>query len=443
MSFKIRNQLGGKKMGIKKISVLMLVLFAMVLATSSAFALTASSLTVRMDDRVLNPSITTDISGFDKNEEFEIVVEFALNGTAGQVFEDVQIEARVRGYDQRDLIEDITSAFNVIEGTTYSKKLDLKLPVRMDDGLYKLRVTISDAFGDEIYQTYDLRVVSDSHGVWIKDVVLSPENEVQAGRALLATVRVKNIGDNDEDEGVRVKVSIPSLGISATDYIDEIEADETVTSEELYMRVPQCADLGEHKVLVEVLFHDGDDMVYETTDINVVGGELCEANIPVVPIDATPVIIAGVDVQNAVAGAGGAIYPITVTNTGSSAKTFTLITDVESWATVRVSPSNVLIVQAGETKTAYVYLSAHEDAPLGQNIFAVTVKAGSNAVEQFTLTANVVPGDEVQEESWNSVRRTLEIGLVVLVIILVILGLVIGLKKMRKDDGDDDAQTYY
>ena len=320
----------------------------------------------------------------------------------------------------------------------------------MDDKSYKLRITITDAFGSEVYYSYDLDVDSDSHGMWIKDIVLSPENEVQAGRALLATVRVKNIGDKDENEGIRIKVSVPSLGLSATDYIDEIKADESVTSEELYMRIPQCAELGMHDVKVEVTYNDGDYVETEYASINVVGGELCPATNPVTPVETEdPVIVAGVDVQNVVAGAGGAIYPITITNTASVSKTFTLISDVESsWATVRVSPSNVLVVEPGQTETAYVYLSAKKDALLGQNIFAVTVKSGSNAVKQFTLTANVVPKDNAvksnSNKDWSSVRTTLEIGLVILVIILVILGLVIGLKKMKKEDNEgDDAQTYY
>jgi hypothetical protein len=440
------------KMNLKLFSVLALAIFTMVLVASSAFALDANYLRVEMDDRTLDPSVTNDVSAFEKNDEFEVIVDFSLAGTDNmtdeEIFENVQVEARIRGYDQNDMIDDISDAFNVVEDTKYSEKLTLKLPVRMDDGLYKLRVTISDAYGEEVYQTYNLRVASDSHGIWIKDIVMSPENEVQAGRALLTTVRVKNIGDNDEDEGVRIKVSIPSLGVSATDYIDEIDADESVTSEELYMRIPQCADLGEHNVYVEVTYHDGDDVEEETTSIYVVGGELCEANQPSEPVDNTPVVTAGVDVQNVVAGSGGAIYPVTVTNTASTAKTYTVTADVESWATVRVSPSNVLVVEPGATETVYVYVSAKEDATPGQNLFAVTVKSGSEIVEQFALTANVVAGetvaDDADDDSWNSVKRTLEIGLIVLVIILVILGFVIGLKRMRKDDDEgDEAQTYY
>ena len=118
--------------------------------------------------------------------------------------------------------------------------------------------------------------------------------------------------------------------------------------------------------------------------------------------------------------------------------------DVDQWASARVTPSNVFVVPGGQSKTAYVYVTANDNALEGQNIFAVSVKEGKNIVEQFTLTANVVPAESADEGSWDSVKRSLEIGLVVLVIILVILGLIIGLNKLRKgDDEDDEAQTYY
>ena len=430
-------------MNIKKFSMFAIVAVMLVFFAASALALTANDLTVKMDDRVLSETSTNNVASFEKNEEFPVVVLFELAGDEGEVFEDVQVEARIRGYDQKDLIEDITNAFDVVANVQYKKTLDLKLPVRMDPNeQYRLRISIVDGNGDEITETYTLLVESDAHAIWIKDIVLSPENEVQAGRALLATVRLKNIGNEDEDEGIRVKVSIPELGLSATDYIDSLDEDESVTSEELYMRIPTCPKLGTYDVFVEVTYQDGDETETAVTSIDVVGSDLCEVPTQT-PVDTEPSITAGVDVQNVVPGQGGAIYPITVTNNANTAKTFTIMTEAENWATIRVSPSNVLIVEPGQTETAYVYVSAHEDALVGQNLFAVTVKAGNNVVEQFTLTANVVPGDGVSDDSWDSLRKTLEIGLVVLVIILVILGLVIGLRRMRKDGDDDESQTYY
>jgi hypothetical protein len=66
------------------------------------------------------------------------------------------------------------------------------------------------------------------------------------------------------------------------------------------------------------------------------------------------------------------------------------------------------------------------------------------------LTANVEPAatEEVSEEasSWDSVKKGLEVGLIVLVILLVILGLIIVVNKLRSQDDDEEdekSKTYY
>lgn len=434
------------KLNIKWFGAIFLVFVALLFVVQSTSALEASYFEVEMDGVKLSESGENSMTAFDRNDEFEIMVIFALNGSEDELFRNVQIEARIRGYDYSDLIGDITNSFNVYANTNHYKRLNIKTPVRMDSGLYKLRVTVTDAFGDEVSKTYDLRVVQQESGIWIRDVMLNPAESVQAGRALLASVRLRNLGESDERHGVKVKVSIPGLNAAATDYIDEIRVDESVTSEELYLRIPSCAKPGVYDVVVEVTYKDGDKLLVANKQIEVTAGEFCDES-PTTPVspptqDKTPIITSGAEVQNVMAGLGGAVYPISITNRDTVAKTFTILVDTESWATVRVSPSNVMIVQPGETKTAYVYLSANKDALLGQNLFAVTVKAGT-LTEQFVLVANVVPPEE-NDQSWTSLRGILEIGLVVLVILLVILGLVIGLRRMKKEDNDNDEnQSYY
>ena len=72
------------------------------------------------------------------------------------------------------------------------------------------------------------------------------------------------------------------------------------------------------------------------------------------------------------------------------------------------------------------------------------------------LRANVKPGEAVSDVTtvsavddgnWDSVKRGLEIGLIVLVVLLVILGLIIAVNKIRGNDDDSEdegsEQTYY
>lgn len=426
-----------------KISALFFVLFVSIIMVQGASALQYQSIEVEMDGIKLSESSET-IVAFDRNDEFEVRVIFALNGTEGQVFENVQVEARVRGYRYADSIGDISRAFNVHANTIHHQRLNIKTPIRMDPGAYKLRITVTDAFGKEVSKTYDLRIVEQRSGMWIRDIIFNPSNSVQAGRALLASVRVRNIGEVDQRHGVRVNVEIPELHISATDYIDEIRRDETITSEELYLRIPNCAEPGTYNAVIEIIYEDGDERLVAYKPIDVTKGEFCDVITPEEEPKKEyekPAIVVTTEVHEIMQGVGGAIYPVSIKNKDTSSRTFTLLVDAESWAKVRISPSNTLILQPGETKTAYVYVSAKSDARLGQNLFALTVTS-DKFTEQFTLMANVVESDETT--SWTSLKGVLEIGLVVLVILLVILGLVIGLKKMKKDDKEgDDAQSYY
>ncbi|MBS3103264.1 hypothetical protein J4458_07515, partial [Candidatus Woesearchaeota archaeon] len=110
----------------------------------------------------------------------------------------------------------------------------------------------------------------------IRDVVLSPGEEVKAGRALLASVRIRNRGERDE-EGIKITVSVPELGVSASDFVDELEKDgdddDETTSEELFLRIPDDAETGEYTLVTEVEFDDGDERETYEQVIRVMGAE--------------------------------------------------------------------------------------------------------------------------------------------------------------------------
>ena len=157
----------------------------------------------------------------------------------------------------------------------------------------------------------------------LKDLVLNPDTSVVAGRALLATVRVKNTGERDQ-EGIKIRVSIPDLQVSATDFIDNLDADESTTSEELYLRIPACAKAGTYEVRAAVEFNEGFDVITATKKIDVVESESCPGAVAVK--DKTMIIVSS-DPQNVVAGQAGAVYPITISNAGSSPRVYTLVVD--------------------------------------------------------------------------------------------------------------------
>ncbi|MFH1591735.1 MAG: hypothetical protein ABIC95_07485 [archaeon] len=435
--------------GKNKMSILLLAVVGIfALMAFSTVALPVEMVKVEVDDTTVQQTLNNFVLAKEKGDEIEVQIVFKST----EDLSNVQIEAVMRGYDHDDLIEDITDAFDMKANVTYDKKLNLKLPIRMDKDRYTLRIRVEDRGGETSQFEYHLQIEAENHELYLKDVVFNPEGYVKAGRALLSTVRVKNVGEQDE-EGIKVRVAIPALGVSASDYIDEIEEGESTTSEELYMRIPPCADAGEYDVKVTVEYDDGDETITKLAQITVLEGDACEVPGKQDQKDDEPavektVMAVGVSGQDVVAGAGGTVFPVAVTNQGSSARTYALSVDVPgAWASYQVSPSNVAVVKSGETVTMFVYLSAKDDAPAGENMFSLTLSSDGQILKQVPLKVSVSEGaEESSEFSWDNVTKALQIGLIVLVVLLVILGLIIGFQKLKggdDEDGDESEKTYY
>ena len=392
---------------------------------------------VEVDDTEM---FTSGINTLSLERNSEVEVKVVLKAITD--LEDIQVEAYMRGYDHDDRIEDITDVFDMKANVSYSKKLHLKLAERMDQDLYLLRIRIEGRNGGTKYQDYKIEVDTARHALQIKDIILTPENRVKAGRALLAAVRVKNYGEKDE-EGIKVQVSIPELGVSASDYIDELEADESTTSEEIYLRIPSDAESGVYKVKVQLTYDDGDEKVSKETEIEVEGEEVVTEPVSV----PETVITVGPEEQDVTAGKGGVIYPLTITNRGKESRTYTIsVEGVDEWGTTKISPTNVLVVGSGETKAAYISVAANQGTPEGKRMFGVTISSNSETLKQIPLTANVVSGEEqVPPQGWFGIRRGLEIGLVILVVLLVIIGLIIGFNKLKGSEEEEESEdkTYY
>jgi uncharacterized membrane protein len=435
-------------MNSKKYLGAMMFLIAL-LTVSLVSALPVTIDVVEMDDVDLDPSSTNFIGAFERDGTFDVRVEL----TATAEVNDAQIEVYIRGYDHDDRVEDISKVFDMKEGRTYYEDFSLTLPYRLEKDLYKLRVRVESRDGNSTQETFEIEVEAEEHSMKIKDVVFSPSNAVVAGRSLLTSVRIKSVGMETTEEGVKVGISIPALGLSAVDYIDEVDEDDSVTSEELYLRIPACTKPGTYDSIVTVTYHDGDYQETRNEKITVIQGDLCELNKdPVVPVQPKTIITVGPTSQDVIQGQGGVIYPLTLSNAGSDARTYVIAVDgYADWADVSVSPANIVVLQSGEAKALYVYVSANEDAPVGEHMFSLTVTSGAETLKEFVLKSNVVAGEaEPVTTNWGGVKKVLEIGLVVLVVLLVILGLIIGFSRLKgsDDDFDDDddegkSETYY
>ncbi|MDP7622886.1 MAG: putative S-layer protein [Candidatus Woesearchaeota archaeon] len=424
----------------KKIFSLLTVFLIGVLMSSMAFAAITID-QVKVDGDIVTESSTNFVLDVERGDEINIKVKITGDSSADK--DDVEIEAVLRGFDSSDKIEDITDTFDVKTNVTYIKKLTLPLRGKLDQDRYKLRVRVSDRDSATVEKTYELEIDTKRHDVEIRDIVLSPSTEVKAGRALLGTVFVRNRGEKDED-GVKVVMSIPELGVSATDFIDELEKedddDDTATTEEMFLRIPDNAETGEYTVRIEVFFDDNDKRTTQEATIHVLGQEKAAVK---PKVEEKTIIAVAADKQNAAKGGSEVSYPITITNAGSSSKTYTVSAEGAVWANFRVSPSNVMVIGAGDSKAFTVFVSARETAPTGEGTFTVTVNSGDKVLKQLPLGINVQEG---KATGTAKLKKGLEVGAVVLVILLVIIGLIIGFSKLRdesEDEKEGDKKTYY
>ena len=369
----------------------------------------------------------------ERGNEFEVEVTATALGN----YDDVQMEISLYGI-HNEHITDITGTFDVDNGTTYTKKLTLELPERMDVDQYTLRVRFEDR-AETQQETYELAISSQRNYMTIKDIVFSPGTSVKQGRALLTTVRVKNMGEYDE-EGVKITFEIPELGLSASDYLDEIEVDDSETSEELYVKIPNCAEAKSYTYNVIVEYDDGDEEISESGLIYVTEGDICDMEVEESGMVPTTLVTVGPAVQDLVQGES-VIYPVTLTNGGSVAKSYTVVVDgVDNWGEYSLDPAASVVLQPGESKAIYVYVAANKDAAEGEHVFTLSINSGTLTLKQVALKANVLDGEDGL--SW---KKVLEVGLVVLVVVLIILALIVAFNRLKgKDDEDENSgETYY
>src|SRR3989344_177328 len=373
----------------------------------------------------------------EEGEDLDIKVTLRNQGPVDA--KGIEVLARISGYEYSDSeeLQDTTGLFDVKAGTRKSVKLNVPVPTDLTNGENALRIFVLDRNSQPIQISFPLEVESPRHSVNIEDVTFSPGNTVKAGRSLLANVLVENFGDRTEED-VKVTVAIPELGLSASEFIDEIKADdsESVSGDfngGLMLNIPADAAAREYDVVVTAQYKDLKETVKKAFKLTVVGNEQF-ANVDKL------VLAVGPETQTVAVGAA-ASYGIALTNAGSASKAYTLKAVTGDWASASLSES-LVVLEPGKNAVVYVDVKVPNDAPTGAHAASVSVMSGNEVLETVTLNANVVDAkaNSAGRDS-GSLRNGLEIALIVLVVLLVIIGLIVGFSRLRKDDEDD--QTYY
>ncbi len=417
-------------------ALVVLSFFLVASASASPIPVEVKSMEVNGNDVDFNDNgdLVTEVTDFEEGDSLEVEVGLKANGEA----KDVEVEASIKGYEYSDYepLVGTTHVFDMKEGKTYYKKFSLNLPKELDQDEYLLRVRITDKNHDAVEKVVKIYVDAVRHGVEIKDTDFSPSLKLKAGKALQAKVVLENFGVKDE-ENVKVTASISELGVSASDYVDALEADDTQATEVLYLKIPSDAKAGKYPVQVTVKYDNMKEVTAKTYTLEVLEGEIAQQETAGEKL----VLTAGPESQNVVAGGSQAMYPITLTNEGKASQTYALELVAGDWADAKLS-ENLFVLAPGETKVAYAYITAKEAAEAGEKIFSVTVKNSEKVLKQFSLKANVVKTAS-SDADYSKLRKGLEVAVIALVVLLVIVGIIIGFSRMGKKDEDEKVKEYY
>ncbi|MEM0230908.1 MAG: FixG Ig-like domain-containing protein [Candidatus Woesearchaeota archaeon] len=356
----------------------------------------------------------------------------------------IQVAAAILGYEYSDYesLSDSTSVFDMDAGDTTYKDLVVRVPDKVERDYYDLRVVVGTRTGPAFEGLYRLHIVEPRHSIIISDLVLSPGSPIQAGKALLVIPRIKNMGSKDEHD-IKLTVTIPELGVSGSEYIDDLEAGKSKSTEEIYLKIPACTKPGTYTMNVQLSYFDGYKEDSYTKEIKITAGDVCEApsEKPEQP-EAKSTIVVGSYSQTMCRPGPGVAYPLMIQNDGSSAQTYTItVSNVEDWATAQISPSSVLILAPGEAQTVYVYVVPKSTAAEGQHTFNINVNvAGKTKQIPVSAVVSGKPGF-----SWTNAKQWLLIGVAVLVVVLIVLGIILAVKKSGKSESEkeEESQSYY
>jgi len=223
----------------------------------------------------------------ERNDQFTLKLELL----AWETVKNVEIFASIDGYEYSDVspISDRVGPLDLKANVTYVEKLKLKLPDDVDRDDYKLRVRISDRNSFSQTFEYDLQVDAPRHSLKIIDVSMNPGSTVKAGSSLLSRVRVENKGQRTEHD-IKVSMNIPSLDVSASNYISDIKSDKEEETEEMFLRLPKCAAPGTYDANVVVTYNKGHDKVTQNGKVTVLENDACKIEPQPVVVVQQPVV---------------------------------------------------------------------------------------------------------------------------------------------------------
>ena len=369
-------------------------------------------------------------------DEGEKKLNLRVRLTALENVEDAHIDA-VLAFENGDVVADATTTFDIGDGENAVKDLELPLISKFEQNNFKLKVKVVDAEGDSEEKLYGLRISQKKFPFIVSSIAL-PEN-AEAGKAIVARLKFKNSGVMPL-EGLLVKASIPELGVSSTKFVDQIKNANSAFDEEFVLKIPESAQTGTYTLRAEVSSQFSGDSEAREIPVFVAGKSEQKTQI----VNERLVINVPIGKQDMKNDGSEVIYPMIFTNQGPDANTYALLLDGAGWADLRLSDSNVFVLNPQESKTINIFASTATKAE-GEQIFLATIKSNGKVLKQVPLKGDVVAAKGLLAAK---LKNLLGITLIVAIIALAAIGFFFGARKLvqgQKEEIPDEAEgeAYY
>ena len=420
-----------------KKAILVSIIAVIALMTLTFVSASTGSLTdnweVRVDDMIVDGSTVT---GIEAGQTIPIKVVF----TALDCTEDVKVKAEI-DYKDAD-IEDRTDRFDIVEGSTYTKRLSLELPADIDP-TEELTLTVTITDGDETdTEEYTILLQRESYNIEVLDV--DAPTEATAGEVIALDIVLKNWGMHDLED-VFVKASIPELGVQKKVYfgdldpLDECESVENACDDDeedckyyfkdcdwedsavkrIYLTIPENAKSGVYNLEVEAY--------------NSEATQTAKKSLAISGVEGASSVLTGTSSKGLSIG-GEAAYDIVIVNAGSKMKVYTLTPEQSKGLIVTVDP--VVTVPADSSRTVRVAVKATESADEGTQLVKINVESEGQLVQQAVLSANV-------EKSSMPVTNSVVVLTIVLVIVFVVLLIILIVLLTKRPASVETEETSY
>jgi len=245
-----------------KFAICAIALLVLMVVGASAATIPATIKSVKINDITVTPTSVNALN-LKRGEIFDLQVVF----NSPQDLANVELEASIAGYEFNSNKDEQLTARASIEDLSanvdYTKNFKLQLPEDLESDSYLLTLRLMDRNDDTLTQAYKLQISSQRKDMQIKDVSFQPNTQAQAGTAVFAKIRLENKGQLDEKD-VKVELQFPELGLSDSAWIDMIRKDTQKDSEELYVKLPRCAEPGVYQANVAVTYNKGRSTVTST-----------------------------------------------------------------------------------------------------------------------------------------------------------------------------------